>query len=72
MIDTTTQTLTGIRFAFPRLSLALEKGGKYKSLFAFEKKISAEAHIAKYLKSERRQEFSSGLFRKYDELDGEA
>jgi glutathione S-transferase len=52
--------------------LALEKGGKYKSLFAFEKKIAAEAHIAKYLKSERRQEFSSGLFRKYDELDGEA
>jgi glutathione S-transferase len=66
------QTLTGLRFSFPQLMSALEKGGQYKSLFVFEQTLAADPRIKDYVSSDRRRQFSNGLFRKYDELDGEA
>jgi glutathione S-transferase len=64
--------MSGIRFAFPRMVSALEKGDKYQKLFAFEKKVAEESSLEDYLKSKKRASFSEGLFRYYEELDGES
>jgi glutathione S-transferase len=60
-----------VRFSFPRRTAALQKSGKYPALFTFEEAIARDPRIEKYLNSDRRRQFSMGLFRKYDELDAD-
>ncbi|KAH9936032.1 glutathione S-transferase C-terminal-like protein [Amylocystis lapponica] len=61
----------GLQHAFPRLFAALEKGGKYKNVFALHERVAGEKGIKEYLASGRRQEFGMGIFRHYVELDAE-
>ncbi|KZT19997.1 hypothetical protein NEOLEDRAFT_1141319 [Neolentinus lepideus HHB14362 ss-1] len=63
--------LTGIQHAFPRRWAALEKSGKYSMLFKMKRSVSEEERLKAYLASDRRQEFGMGLFRHYEELDGD-
>jgi len=63
--------LEGIAFAFPRLYVSLEKCGRYDSVFGLRKLVENHEGTNKYLKSGRRQSFSMGIFRFYEELDGE-
>lgn len=50
---------------------SLQKSGKFPSIFALKQQIADEEHIKAYLDSERRKEYSMGLYRRYEELDGE-
>jgi hypothetical protein len=62
--------MAGVRFALPRLVAASKQSDKYHRLFAFEKKVAKEPSLHEYFKI--RIPFSNGLFRYYEELDGEA
>ncbi|EWC43673.1 hypothetical protein DRE_01560 [Drechslerella stenobrocha 248] len=69
--DTTVwQMVDGVAFAFPERVQALRDGGGYADLFAFYDGLKSEAWLAEYLGSERRQKYSHGIFRHYEELDG--
>jgi glutathione S-transferase len=48
----------------------LASSGKIDRVLELKKKIEGE--LADYLKSDRRQEYSMGIFRHYPELDDEA
>ncbi|KAI0760491.1 glutathione S-transferase C-terminal-like protein [Fomes fomentarius] len=63
--------LDGLLFAFPRRLAQLREGGKYKHVFALHERVKGEKGIKEYVASGRRQPFSLGLFRHYEELDGE-
>lgn len=66
-----TQVIDGLQFAFPTYMTSLQKSGKFPSIFALKQQIADEEHIKAYLDSERRKEYSMGLYRRYEELDGE-
>jgi glutathione S-transferase len=62
------QTLTGLRYGFPRAMAALEK--KLPLTVALHDRVHAHPKIAAYLASPRRIAFNEqGLFRHYPELD---
>lgn len=63
--------LDGLLFAFPRRLAQLREGGKYKHVFALHERVKGEKGIKEYIASGRRKPFSMGLFRHYEELDGE-
>ena len=63
--------LDGVKFAFPRAMGRLEKEGKYKGVFELYGRVKGRERIKAYLESERRQEFSLGIYRHYPELDEE-
>lgn len=60
------QVLDGLEFAFPRRMTTLRKETIYKEVFALKDKLGTE--LEDYLKSERRQQYSMGVFRHYPEL----
>lgn len=62
-------TLEGLEYAFPRLMASILPS--LPLLARFRAEIGALPAIRTYVASGRRREFSNGLFRKYDELDGE-
>lgn len=43
----------------------------YSLVFALHERVSSEKGIKEYLASERRLPFGMGVFRHYEELDGE-
>ncbi|RPD54890.1 glutathione S-transferase C-terminal-like protein [Lentinus tigrinus ALCF2SS1-7] len=63
--------LDGNLFAFPARLGQLRKSGKYDNVFALHERVKGEKGIGEYIASGRRQKFSMGLFRYYEELDGE-
>lgn len=65
------QVLDGISFAFPKRIATLKASGDYDNVFALKDRVAQETGIKEYLASGRRQPFSSGLFRHYEELDAE-
>lgn len=66
------QSLDGVKFAFPNAVARLEKEGKYKHVFALYESVKDRPRIKEYLASERRQEYSMGIYRQYPELDEES
>lgn len=50
---------------------ALKESGEYANVFALKGRVQGEKGIKEYLASKRRQPFSNGIFRYYEELDGE-
>ena len=60
-----------MKFAFPNAMARLEKEGKYTRVFALHKSVQERPKIKKYLASERRQQYSNGIYRHYPELDEE-
>lgn len=65
------QVVDGLLFAFPRRLAVVKESGEYDSVFALYERVKGEQGIKEYIASGRRQAFSVGLFRHYEELDGE-
>lgn len=65
------QCIHGTSFAFPKRMKQLKESGKYPKLFALCDRIAARPNISSYMSSDRRQEYSMGIWRHYPELDGE-
>lgn len=66
------QCLDGVMYAFPKAMERLkgEDGGrKYEKVFALYGRVKGLERIKAYLGSERRQEYSMGIWRRYPELD---
>lgn len=62
------QMIEGLRYAFPRAMVKLEK--KFPRAVALHDRISTRPRLAAYLASERRIPFNEdGIFRRYPELD---
>lgn len=69
--DCRLQVVDGLLFAFPSRLAALKKSGEYDNVFALHERVKGEKGIKEYIASGRRQAFSMGLFRHYEELDGD-
>ncbi|GJE85253.1 glutathione S-transferase-like protein [Phanerochaete sordida] len=65
------QVLDGVNHAFPRRMAALQKSGEYDKVFALKERVAGESGIKEYLASGRRQKYGMGIFRHYEELDGD-
>jgi glutathione S-transferase len=65
------QTLDGVSFAFPRCLRRLRESGKYDAVWALYERVKALEKVSAYLASERRKEYSMGIYRHYEELDDE-
>ncbi|BGP46106.1 hypothetical protein JCM10450v2_001946 [Rhodotorula kratochvilovae] len=61
------QVYDGLLFAFPKLLAKI--GPEYAKLRALYERVRDAPRIKAYLASERRQEYSMGVFRHYEELD---
>ncbi|KAM0756597.1 hypothetical protein T439DRAFT_309082 [Meredithblackwellia eburnea MCA 4105] len=61
------QVIDGISFAFPKLIAKLSP--KYPLTFALYDRVKESPRIKSYLESDRRFEYSQGIFRHYPELD---
>jgi glutathione S-transferase len=65
------QVLDGVGHAFPRRVGRLREEGEYGRVWALYERVQGLERIKEYLGSERRQEYSMGIYRHYPELDGE-
>ncbi|KAI1386907.1 glutathione S-transferase protein-like protein [Hypoxylon trugodes] len=63
------QCIDGVLYAFPRAMKAAKESGKYNRVFELYGAVKARPRIAGYLASERRQEYTIGIYRYYKELD---
>ncbi|KAK3301450.1 glutathione S-transferase [Chaetomium fimeti] len=63
------QCVDGLKFMFPKATAKLEKEGKHVGVFALHRAVGERPRIAAYLKSPRRQKYSDGIYRYYEELD---
>ncbi len=65
------KALEGILFGFPKRMAALKATGDYDNVFALWERVTGEKGIKEYIASGRRQGFDNGVFRHYEELDGD-
>lgn len=56
-------------FMFPKATTKLEREGKHGKVFALHKAVAERPKIGSYLESSRRQKYSNGIYRYYEELD---
>ncbi|KAI3390826.1 hypothetical protein diail_8570 [Diaporthe ilicicola] len=63
------QCVDGIKFMFPKAVKKLEDSGDYKGVFALYEAVKERPNIKDYLASDRRQQYSQGIYRYYEELD---
>ncbi|KAK7706717.1 hypothetical protein SLS64_007548 [Diaporthe eres] len=63
------QCLDGIKFMFPKAVKKMEDSGDYKGVFALHQAVKERPNIKGYLASDRRQKYSQGIYRYYEELD---
>lgn len=63
------QCIDGTKFAFRKAMSAAEKEGKYVHVFKLYDAVKERPNIKEYLASKRRQEYSMGIYRYYEELD---
>ena len=61
------QLVEGLRFAFPKRMAAVARD--CPKLLALTEAVASLPELRDYLSSERRQQFSNGIFRHYPELD---
>jgi glutathione S-transferase len=59
----------GIKFMFPKAMAKLEREGGHAGVFALHKAVAERPKVKAYLKSPRRQNYSNGIYRYYEELD---
>jgi glutathione S-transferase len=59
----------GVKFMFPKAMAKLEREGKHAKVFALYKAVAERPRIKEYLESSRRQRYSNGIYRYYEELD---
>ncbi|KAL2264905.1 hypothetical protein VTJ83DRAFT_7415 [Remersonia thermophila] len=63
------QCVDGLKFMFPKAMGKLERQGKHEGVFALHKAVSDRPRIKAYIESSRRQPYSNGIYRYYEELD---
>ncbi|KAK3328537.1 hypothetical protein B0T19DRAFT_356418 [Cercophora scortea] len=63
------QCVDGLKFMFPKAMAKLESKGEHAKVFALHKAVAARPRIKAYLESPRRQKYSNGIYRYYEELD---
>ncbi|KAK5652425.1 hypothetical protein OQA88_10467 [Cercophora sp. LCS_1] len=63
------QCIDGVEFMFPKAMAKAEKSGKYAKVFALHEAVKERPKIKAYLESDRRQKYSNGIYRYYEELD---
>ncbi|KAH8909269.1 hypothetical protein BR93DRAFT_944504 [Coniochaeta sp. PMI_546] len=63
------QCLDGVKFMFPKAVAKYEKSGDYSSVFKLYEAVKERPRIKDYLTSNRRQKYSLGIYRYYEELD---
>lgn len=54
---------------FPKAMAKLEREGKHTKVFALHQAVAERPKIKAYLESSRRQKYSNGVYRYYEELD---
>ena len=54
---------------FPKAMAKLEREGKCDKVLVLYEAVKARPRIKAYLESERRQKYSNGIYRYYEELD---
>lgn len=54
---------------FPKAMTKAEKSGKYAKVFSLHEAVKGRPKIKAYLESDRRQKYSNGIYRYYEELD---
>ncbi|KAL8864568.1 MAG: hypothetical protein Q9174_007303 [Haloplaca sp. 1 TL-2023] len=64
------QCLDGVSFAFPKCVGKMKESKKYEKVWALYERVKGKENIKGYLESGRRQEYSMGIYRYYEELDG--
>ena len=63
------QCLDGLHFMFPKAVAKYEKSGDYSHVFEHYDAVKDRPKIKEYLASDRRQKYSMGIYRHYEELD---
>lgn len=66
------QCVDGVKYMFPKAMARLQREGKHTKVFALHEAVAARPRIKAYLESPRRQKYSNGIYRYYEELDIEA
>ncbi|KAB5576140.1 hypothetical protein GE09DRAFT_1169866 [Coniochaeta sp. 2T2.1] len=61
--------LNGVKFMFPKAVSKYEKSGDYSGVFKLYEAVEERPRIKEYLASNRRQKYSLGIYRYYEELD---
>lgn len=56
---------------FRKAARAAQESGKYARVFKLYDAVKARPRIQEYLASDRRQKYSMGIYRYYEELDVE-
>ena len=54
----------GVSHALPKAVSKLKESGKYDKVFALVERVRSRENISKYLKSDRRQKYCLGIYRK--------
>ena len=62
------QGLDGVEYAFPNAVKRCRASGKYDGVFRLKDRLT-EGVLREYLDSERRMDYSIGIWRHYPELD---
>lgn len=63
------QCVDGVKFMFPKAMAKLEREGKCTKVLGLCEAVKERPRIKAYLGSERRQKYSNGIYRYYEELD---
>ncbi|KAL2115568.1 hypothetical protein VTJ04DRAFT_9823 [Mycothermus thermophilus] len=63
------QCVDGLKFMFPKAMGKLEIEGRHTRVFSLHRVVSERPRIKAYLASSRRQPYSNGIYRYYQELD---
>ncbi|ROV89616.1 hypothetical protein VPNG_10154 [Cytospora leucostoma] len=63
------QCIDGVNYMFPKATNKLRSSGLYDRVFALHEAVKERPNIKEYLASERRQKYSLGIYRYYEELD---
>ncbi len=63
--------MDGLKFMFPKGMAKLERDGKITKVLELYSAVKERPRIKEYLESPRRQKYSNGIYRYYEELDFE-
>ncbi|KEY69018.1 hypothetical protein S7711_03320 [Stachybotrys chartarum IBT 7711] len=63
------QGIHGTKYAFPKTVEKLQKSGKYDGVFALFDAVQERPNIKAYMASDRRVDYSQGIWRYYPELE---
>lgn len=66
---TIVKCLDGLKFMFPKAVKKLADSGDYKDVFDLYDAVKGRPNIKEYMASDRRQNYSQGIYRYYEELD---